>query len=464
MVCYIYLLKNEKLSIMSLFIENVTFGSESSEFVIGMYSNHPDTGSLPITVLVTSNENEAFELTIENITGPFMNVTINAKQTEIILPHMYVVSGESENQKGIFLRTNKERKISVSVINNSPTMHSTDSYHALPVIKYAGLDEYVYYGITPNTNITGLNNRILLIGNQDHTSVTITPTQHVTVMNEAITPNEAYTVELNRLETLLIQSQQPLTGTKVVSDKPITFLSGHQCAVVPESGNSCDFAIEQIPPTVTWGKRFMFQMLSSRTGGSHFTVLTSENNTNVSLWCTLPSSNQNLQSHFTLEEAGDYKMLEIAPDDVICSLSTSKPSALVLFGTSENADEGSGDPLLMMIPPVEQFSSTYMFKSRENFNKTFINILVMGNHNSVLKDGVPFSSTWNEIKDPSEGIDTFGFATKLPVEDFVMHNITTNDANTNISVLMYGLDFSVGYGQRVGTMLKPISSKCILFL
>ena len=452
------------LSIMSLFIENFTFGSESSKFVIGMYSNHPDTGSLPVIVLVTSTENEAFELTIENITGPFMSVNINATQTEIILPHNYVVSDESESQKGIFLRTNEKRKIGVSVINSSPMMHSTDSYHALPVIKYAGLDEYVYYGITPNTNITGLKNRLLLIGTNDHTSVTITPTQQVTIKSKVITPNEAYTVELNRLETLLIQSQMPLTGTKVVSNKPITFLSGHQCAVVPESGNSCDFAIEQIPPTVTWGKRFMFQMLSSRTGGSHFTVLTSENSMNASLWCTLPSTNQSLQSSFTLEEAGDFKMLEIAPDDVICSLSTSKPSALVLFGTSENADEGSGDPLLMMIPPVEQFSSSSMFKSRENFNNTFINIVVMGNHSNVLKDGAPFSSTWNEIKDPSKGIDTFGFATKIPVDDFNMHTITTNDTNTNISVLMYGLDFSVGYGQRVDTMLKPISSKCSVFL
>lgn len=423
-----------------------------------MFSNHPDVGPLPVKLLLTTMETEPVMVTIENITGTILNVTVSSTPTEIILPDEYVVSYVNETQKGLLVKASSGKKIGVSV--GSSYVYSTDSYNALPVIEYAGIEEYTYYGITPYTNVTGLKSRLLLVGNHDHTTVTITVSQDATMTNDVVlNANQSHVIELNRLETLLIESEMPLTGSKVVSSKPISFLSGHQCAVVPESGTSCDFAIEEFPPTITYGKQFMLQMLSSRTGGSHFTILTSEKDTNVSLWCGLASSNQTLEHSFLLDSPGSFKALEIAPDDVTCSLITTKPCVLAVFGTSENNDENDGDPLLIMIPPVEQFSTIASYKNNENLTNTYVNLVVLGNDYSTIKldDTSLPAYEWKEIQAPSLGNDVFGLATRFEASDFMLHTIKAENDAANFNAILYGFDFSVGYGQRIGMMLKPIA-------
>lgn len=443
---------------------DLDYSSNSDEFIIGMFSNHPDVGPLPIQLLLTTTEPDPVVVTIENITTTLVNITItSATPTEIFLSNEYVVSFVNETQKGLLVKAESGKKISVSV--SSSHVYSTDSYNALPAIEYAGLEEYTYYGITPYTNVTGLKSRLLVIAKHDNTRITITPSQDAVIFNDTVLiGNQSHVIELNRLETLLIESEQSLTGSKVVSDKPISFLSGHQCAVVPESGTSCDFAIEQFPPTVTYGKQFMLQMLSSRTGGSHFTILTSEKDTNISLWCGLASSNQTLEHTILLDSPGSFKALEIAPDDVTCSLIANQPCLLAVFGTSENNDENDGDPLLIMIPPVEQFVTKATYKKNENLTNTFVGLVVMGSNYPTLKiDGSSLSiSDWKEIQAPSlPGDDIIGFATRFEANDSLLHTIEAESDSTNFSVILYGFDFSVGYGQRTGMLLEPIASEQI---
>ena len=55
----------------------VNINSESNEFIIGMFSNHPDAGSLPITLLITTTGNESVNFTIEIIDGIFYEGIVN---------------------------------------------------------------------------------------------------------------------------------------------------------------------------------------------------------------------------------------------------------------------------------------------------------------------------------------------------------------------------------------------------
>ena len=440
----------------------MSFESTAETFVVGMFSNHPDAGALPITLLFRTMEIGPVDISIEDINGPIMSFTMTSSTTTVELPSSYVVDVPdlSDKEKGILVKTKAGKKISLFV--SSLYSYSSDSYQALPSqLHYAGVYEYTYYAITPNTNTTGLKNRLLLIGNFDLTTVTIFVTRTIVIDGRTYSAGEEARIPIHSLETILIESDSPLTGTKVVTTRPITFLSGHQCAVIPDtSGNSCDFAIEQFPPTITWGKTFIFQMLASRTGGSHFTVLSSGSNNTVSLWCKLTSTNQTLEHNFTLESEGSFKTLEIAPDDVICSMVTTEPSMLTVLGTSENNDENLGDPLLMMIPPVEQFSNTTTYGKHDSLNSTYINLIVSGNYLDVLMDGTPMSSyTWNEVYVPSvgDGDSYSGFVTQFLVDNIDSHVFTTANGEANFSVIMYGFDFSIGYGLKIGMMLKPIN-------
>ena len=48
------------------------------------------------------------------------------------------------------------------------------------------------------------------------------------------------TVTLNEMETYIHSDSRGLTGKKVVSNKPISFISGHQCQNVPSGVFHCN--------------------------------------------------------------------------------------------------------------------------------------------------------------------------------------------------------------------------------
>ena len=422
-----------------------------------MFSNHPDAESLPISLLVTTTETESVTMTIESITGIIVTETINSYQiTEIFLPDTFVVSNISNRDMGLLVKAENGKHISVSV--SSHHYYSSDSYLALPLIKYSRVDQYTYYALTPEVNSTDLKSRILLVGGYNSTNVTITPTQSIYIPQDLsptgqiyeLLPSQSLTIQLNMFETLLLESESTLSGTKVVSNKPITFLSGHQCAVIPNTNGSCDFAIEQFPPTINWGKSFMFPVLASRPGGTFFSIQASEKNTTATLWCTYLIDNQNTTEYFYIENSGGYDLVSVAPDNVICSVVTDKPVQLVLFSTSEGTDDGDGDPLMMLVPPVEQYTSYITFATiNDNFTSNFINLVVVGDPHHVFLDGEPIYD-WTSIYSSMGSL--LGYGLQMNVSTY-NHTLTVSNTSTLFSAWIYGFDFSVGYGQSVGMNL-----------
>ena len=430
----------------------VNIDSESNEFVIGMFSNHPEAGSLPITLLITTTGNESVNFTVESIDGIFYEGIVNPMEgLRVSISDSYVVSNVTEIDKGIAIKADDEKRISVSV--SSHYTYSSDSYLALPLIEYINIDEYTYYAVTPDTNITGLMNRVLLVGGYDNTTVTVTPTEDVdvsTVINQdgSLLADQSHTFSINRLETILLESMFPLTGTKVVTNKPITFLSGHQCAVVPESGGSCDFAIEQFPPTINWGKTFIFPLLSTRTGGSYFTLVAAEENTVANLWCYSNSTQNTLTDFIEIGTSGDYINLFISPDDVSCSIVSNGSIIITLIATTEDSDESSGDPLMIMVPPIEQYSGDISFVTpSDDFDVAFINLVSTSILISVNDE--PIVDKWTSINSTDEVM--LGFGLQFEIIDDV--NFLSTDDDVLFGGMLYGFNFSVGYGHVIGMRL-----------
>ena len=83
---------------------------------------------------------------------------------------------------------------------------------------------------------------------------------------ETLYARDSSVITLNRLQTLLIASSGfvDLTGTLIMSDKPITVIGGHECANVPPNKVYCEHVEQQIPPTLTWGKKHLVRSFSGR--------------------------------------------------------------------------------------------------------------------------------------------------------------------------------------------------------
>ena len=96
-------------------------------------------------------------------------------------------------------------------------------FSALPCYPQ-NVTEYVYYGVTFEGVISHSTAYILIVGCESDTVVKV----------------GQLTVTLNEMETYIHSDSRGLTGKKVVSNKPISFISGHQCQNVPSGVSHCN--------------------------------------------------------------------------------------------------------------------------------------------------------------------------------------------------------------------------------
>jgi uncharacterized repeat protein (TIGR01451 family) len=195
--------------------------------------------------------------------------------------------------------------------------------------------------------------------------------------------------------------------------------------------------VEEIPPTATWGKSFVTEPLATRTRGDTFRILASEDNTQVSIDGTVVA---------TLNRGEIHQQL-ITQASVITA---DKPVLVAQYSNGTSFDGVTSDPFMMLIPPFEQFLSSYTVTTpASGFSINYINVVAPTSAvGTVRLDGTPIpSSSFTPI-----GTSTFSGA-QLPVE-LGSHTL---DAPLRFGVFVYGFDFADSYGYPGGLSLADIA-------
>jgi hypothetical protein len=163
------------------------------------------------------------------------------------------------------------------------------------------------------------------------------------------------TITLNRGEVYQIiakydpKTTSDLTGSSVRSTKPVALFSGHNCSYVPDrTTKACNILVEQIPPVNTLGRTFIVGSLVDRSS-SVARVIATENGTEVHV---------NGQNDAILN-VGEFKeYLRLTSSTII---TTSQPALVAQFAPGFDNGDGVGDPMMIVIPPVEQFTQELVF-------------------------------------------------------------------------------------------------------
>jgi len=361
----------------------------------------------------------------------YTGTATNHSTTVVTLPRNLEVTSSTQRNKGIRVKAQGERKIVVYGI--SYETFTTDAFLALPCSSLA-VDSYEYYDITYATRDLS---DILLVGCEDQTVVT--------------TPSG--TLTLNRQETYLI-TQTDITGYKVTSNKPLSFFSNHRCPFVPSGECCCDFITEQIPPTFTWGREFFAASLRGRTSGDEFKIITSKDSTVVRVKCT--SLTRDLV--YSLSTAGSSQVFQISSNS-FCSIESNSPILVMQFATANERD-GVGDPFMMMIPPVEQYSNNYVLNVLSSFSTNYITIYVASRFyqpSRILVDNVnQGTATWSAVRCVNNSI--CGYITRLSLAAGE-HSLSHQDSEARVGVSAYGFNNYNSYGYSGGLKLTPIQCK-----
>ena len=447
-----------------MFSITASLGTAANEYYVGFFKNYRGRGD--ITLFITTAESVPVPFTVSSSTGLIYSGTAtNTGAINVTLPSSFVVINDTVRDGGVWIHATDASKELTVYGMNTIAGGSTDGFVALPCNDFQ-IQNLTYYAVSTHFNRSSsvIISQVLLIGCEDNTELTITPTQTIEIPSDlvrgsnssvTVTSGESYTITLDRFQTFLFYSTLDLTGSKVVSNKPIAFFSGHECADVPVGVAYCDHLVEQLPPTITWGRQFYVVSLLGKTAGEQYKLIASTANTTVSCYCY--NMTDIIQTFITiLNGAGRFHEFHIS-QNMFCSIQASNPVLLVQFAIGKSREPSRyGDPFMMMIPPVEQYRNNYTFVTQLRFENA-ITITVeeeFFNPEDILLNGNSLNnSNWTEIYCSTQTVCAYGTRVSLNVGTNLIYHC---DATARLGTFVYGF-LGNSYGYPAGMQLAPIS-------
>ncbi|TNE78619.1 MAG: hypothetical protein EP332_13490 [Bacteroidetes bacterium] len=298
--------------------------------------------------------------------------------------------------------------------------------------------EYYTAAFTQAPSGATQRSEFMVIGVEDSTFVDIYPSTTILPSKPAGT---MYTVMLNTGEVYHAQSAADMTGTRIVarsangiSCKSVAAFSGSSFTRVGCSNASTgDNLYQQLFPTTSWGMEFVTAPLKSR-NGDQFRVLAMHDSTQV-----------NINGSTQLIHRSQYYDFVSFSDNYI---SSNKPVTLIQYPRTQNCDGNTGDPTMIVIPPVEQsVKNVTMYSSPyQNITGQYLNIITKSTDTSKLRlDG-------NKI--------AFQTMTQNSAYAYARETVAAGNhriqSDSFFQVVAYGFGTVEAYGYAGGTNIKNL--------
>ena len=408
--------------------------NSANEFFIAFYRNY-NYARATLQLFINTPEPYPVSFTVTNAaTGLSLSGTAtNTTSTIITVPSTIEVRSSSERNKALYVKAAGNNRI--AVYGSSLQRYTSDAFLALPCLDQS-LDEYeyfamCYYGI-------GLPCAMLFVACQDNTRITT-----------------AYgTVTINRLQTYLFEISGDTTGSRVVSNKPVSFFSSSRCTNVPSHIYACDYLTEQLPPTSTWGRQFLVASFAGRRSAELYRIVASRSSTTFTIACNIQSQTRS----YSLGSPGNFQEVHLA-DNSYCSIESSAPVLVTQFAYGSSSDGVAADPFMVMIPPVDQFSNRYVFNVL-TFTTNFITVFVAPEYyqrDRIIFDGSNVQSwTWNTVRCYDGTVCGYVSLRSMSAGSHILYH---EDLYARIGLITYGFSSYDSYGYPGGMILDAISGE-----
>ena len=458
--------------------------TKANEFYIGFMENAITVRGESVQLFVTTDEENTVSFMVEVVDPPF-SISGTAQYgaiTTISLPVGVQVSNNDERNKAVHIKAEEGKQISVYGSNYA---HNTaDMFAALPCIEtpVSSLRQQRYH-IFSGQGADSRSSSFLIVGCSDDTVVRIFPTANIALPADLQPslllplPGQRSTLTMQKGQTLYAGSVLgDLSGTIITSEKPIAVFTGHQCAQVPNGMEGCDHIVEQIPPHFTWGKLFFTSSLLGRKSGERLRIapFDSSSDTEVNITCINATEGVELSGNNTVSAAFQtYYDYTTGPDE-FCCIEASRPVFVVQYSMGYTTDSlltGSdfGDPFLMTIPAVEQYSNRFTITTEIEPSTNFehrLNIIApieyfnnsRDDRNNVRVNGTRALGTWYPIYCASRDICAYG--TRIPL-GVGTANVYHQNVDARIGAFVYGIGSRSSYGYTAGYNVDPIMCKLL---
>ena len=435
----------------------------------------------PPQVLITTDENSPVPFTVRSgRTGtPVTYVAIKGEVTQVLINDRFKINPNNllaqGNDLAINVRSSDGRNLIVYGFIEETA--SIDGFLALPKFETTtGSYEYIAVSVPDGPPSFRFRGFITVVVNEDMTRLSITPSTDVNTffgIKTFISAGETAVLRARKTRAgdvyTFVATAGDLTGTRVIADKPITFLSGHQCGFVPSDKTACDHLVEQIPPIETWGFRFVLMPLTTREA-SGYKLIASKDSTTIQITCN------RVHSEIILLNARQ-SVFRLYPNDYWCYVESNHPILVMLFSLGYTYDvdttgSNRADPFMMMVPPIEQLDRQYnLLSPLESISDDslrfdpYVNVFIPEEYfdaQVLLVNDVRAPVTFKDI------INSAG----LTVARAAQYRLSSNtsilqygqNGDSRFGVLVYAWGRETSYGYPGGMKLDSVASMCIIYI
>ena len=357
------------------------------------------------------------------------------------------MAGFGKEKKGILITSN----VTISVYATNARPQSRDVHAVFPSPTLG--TEHVAVTFTPQDK-----SLIGIVASHDNTLVQIRlrfqpPAGKVSYHGKTYRDGDVLRVFLNRLETFQVQCRHDLTGTAVISSKPVAVLSGNACARVPSSSDTCSHLAVQVTSVSKWGTRFITTPVPDRNKHDLFRIVAAYSETLIAIGG---------KRNFTLN-AGEFRQFQLLSTEYRY-ISSSKPSMLVQFNKG-SLGYVSSEPFTLLVPPIEQYGYGYDLavpvRPPSNF-LNFISIVAETTQtqrllfNTSLLEPIKSAQkfTWHRIPGTQYSATS---ALLLYFEYSSSISLSSNSSDSRFAVYVVGHTDKDGYGYLGGMTMADIN-------
>jgi gliding motility-associated-like protein len=409
------------------------FSNRGTDFWVGHMGHIDGTGSnFKLYISSTVNTTGVVSVPLQGWSTAF---TITANTFAIIsIPSSvgYIGCSDCMQQRGIHIVSNDDVAVYAHIFASA----RSDATLLLPTSTLA--KEYYANSYTASG---GYSSEFLVVATEDSSQIQITPTSATLGGHAANVP---FTVTLQQGEEYQVESNTDLTGSKILSIsnnstdcKKVAVFGGNKWTSIGCSGaGSGDNLYEEMYPLNTWGKNFVTSPFKSRVGDM-FRVMAGINGTVVSINGASVSLNQ----------AQFFDTLLVGPAFVTAN----NPITLAQYARTENCDGHTGDPLMIILSPVEQsINNVLAYNSPEQaITGEYINVVMKtADIGTCLIDGsaIPFNPVpFNPTYSYSQNTVTVG-----------SHTIV---ADSGFNAIVYGFGSIESYGYLAGANIRNLQQQ-----
>ncbi|WP_303781707.1 autotransporter domain-containing protein [Sandarakinorhabdus limnophila] len=176
-----------------------------------------------------------------------------------------------------------------------------------------------------------------------------------------------FQVTLNAGQTYMFTAGRELTGSRVLSDKPIAVFSGNACTNVPTGVSACDHIVEQVPSVDKLSSSYLLAQ-TPRTGtlGNVYRAVATQDGTELRANGTVIAT-LNAGQFFEGRVAGGLELVG------------SKPIMVAQYLVGQGQAGANTDPAMVIVPGSDQWLKSYVFASpsgSQDFPTDFVSIVI----------------------------------------------------------------------------------------